>query len=78
MNARPLGYHSRLTVDSVSIECLRCVVQKKMASLLSQKSTVSFAADATIFRFVLKNENCLNHLSSSSKLANPLFLNSCL
>ena len=38
------------------------------------KSTVSFAADATVVRLVLKNENCLKHLNSSPKLANPLFL----
>ena len=41
---------------------------------ISQKSIVSFAADATVVvRFVLKNENYPKHLSSSSKLTNLIF-----
>ena len=66
VNARSLDYNSRLIVYSVSI--------KTLTSLFSQKSTVNSAADATIVRLLQKNENGLIHLSSSSKLANPIFL----
>ena len=66
MSARPLDYHSRLIVDSVSIECLRRVV-RKYDTPFSQKSTVSFAADATVVCFVLKRKfaTALEQLSAA-------------